>query len=267
MSTLTKKAIHLAYRKPNLRGHLLPLIKKAADLASTPEGAKKMFQAYKEKHPATKKQPRDFLDPNAGKGKDKISDKKVKEVNKELGKERDAAVKKAGDVKVPEKVVGPVEEAMGAVGKFSTAVGTAAGASLGGMIGVKVGGTAGLVAASAIGLSAGAAPVIAMALGALAGALLVGYLGAKASNALGKNVGEPFGKATGRLVDRLFNTTGNKKKASSYDQKVLNQAIASRMHNLTAEDLETLKASMKDGKLDKKKLKELSEERVKAFTK
>ena len=49
--------------------------RQAADKADTPEGAQKLFDAYKEKHPGTKKRPADFYDEPKDKSKKDDSEK------------------------------------------------------------------------------------------------------------------------------------------------------------------------------------------------
>lgn len=67
--TLHSELIKLAHEVPSLRKHLVPLLKQAADTSPTEEGAKNLFERYKKLHPATKKNPRDFYEPQSGTGK------------------------------------------------------------------------------------------------------------------------------------------------------------------------------------------------------
>lgn len=65
MSNLREKIIKLAYQTPTIREHLLHLLSVTAKMTSpTPEGARDLFNQYKEEHPATKKQPQEFYEPS-----------------------------------------------------------------------------------------------------------------------------------------------------------------------------------------------------------
>jgi len=98
---LHRALIRLAHRKPELRRHLVPILRNAA---TTPEGAKAEFGRYKQKHPETKKTPADFLDKSEPKpeGKPKPSTKAVEDAWFEKG-EKD---EKGGKAQKAKKALG-----------------------------------------------------------------------------------------------------------------------------------------------------------------
>lgn len=249
MKTLKEKLIRLAYQKTELRPHLLPLLtREAGNKATTPEGAKKLFDAYKEKHPKTEKGPKDFYEAPQKKdpGKDdKKPGKKtsLKDMNKELSKEKAQAQEKAKDIKIPEK-------AQQAFSDMSSGkkVGVVASTVAGGLTGYVLGGTmtsaavgvamAGLGITAVVGL-----PALGIGLGILAGALVCGYLGSKGAYGWSSKLG-----AEGLTEDQI---------------KAL---IVDKMHDLNEEDAKILQESFKGGKLDKAKLLSLTQARVKKMT-
>ena len=71
MSDLRTRLIRLAYANPEIRESLLPFLKSGRnDLAQTPAAAEAAFNAYKEKHPKTRRTVKDFLDPSAQEGEE-----------------------------------------------------------------------------------------------------------------------------------------------------------------------------------------------------
>ena len=65
--TLRTQLIKLAHENPELREDLLPILKQA-EKAKTEEGAEKLYQRYMEKHPDSKKKPKDFYEKSDEKG-------------------------------------------------------------------------------------------------------------------------------------------------------------------------------------------------------
>lgn len=78
--SLRQAVIKLAHANPELRKHLIPILRAAADKAKTEEGAKKLYEKYKEKHPNTTKKPQDFYE--APKDDEKPKDEKKPEDEK-----------------------------------------------------------------------------------------------------------------------------------------------------------------------------------------
>lgn len=107
--SLRAATIKLAMNQPSLRQHLVPILRKTAEMQTspTPDGAKGLFQRYKEKHPGTKKNPRDFYAPSSNKSPKKTAPPKgdmFSAVEKKLPpwpsqkiKDRDALFKVAGE--------------------------------------------------------------------------------------------------------------------------------------------------------------------------
>jgi len=93
--SLRASLIRLAQKKPELRAHLVPLLREAADKAKNPEGAKLLFEKYKKEHPGTRKTPKDFYDP---KGK-RLEEKEVRRPG--FGDRRKTVVEKEEKVKTP----------------------------------------------------------------------------------------------------------------------------------------------------------------------
>lgn len=97
------KLIKLAYNRPDLRDAIMPRILLAKGLAKTPEGAKKMWEKYKEKHKNTRKQPADFYEkPEEGEARKEKGDKEKSKADK--GKEKNESRQKDQKKKVQKKI-------------------------------------------------------------------------------------------------------------------------------------------------------------------
>jgi hypothetical protein len=103
---LYDKLLRLAHAEPETRAALVPLLRQAKGLAKTPEGAKALYQKYKEKHPNTKKGPSDFYEAPA-EGEDR-RDKTDKERSKQdEGADKAKKVEKKRDRKQKREETGP----------------------------------------------------------------------------------------------------------------------------------------------------------------